>query len=46
MVMESKKYDNSGCSCTVALVIDELTYVANTGDNKALLSIANNKKVI
>jgi len=46
MMIESKKYDNSGCSCSVVIIIEEVAYIANTGDNRGLLSIANNKKVI
>ena len=43
---ETGEYDKSGSCATVVLVVDEMCYVANTGDSRGVLSVDGGKQVI
>lgn len=43
---ETGEYDKSGSCATVVLVVDDMCYVANTGDSRGVLSVDGGRQVV
>ena len=43
---EVGEYDKSGSCAVIALIIDDMCYIGNTGDSRALMSTKGGKKVV
>ena len=44
--MEIGDFDKSGSCAVICLIVDEICYVANTGDSRAVMSLNGGKQVI